>query len=73
MGGMKLAAYLTKHQERPSAFAARVGVTPEAIRLYIKGARRPRADIIAKIAGATGRSVTANDFFPNEAEASNAS
>jgi transcriptional regulator with XRE-family HTH domain len=66
---MKLADYLTDKGIAPSEFAASVGVTPEAIRLYIKGDRRPRAATMQEIHHATGGMVTANDFFAVEARA----
>lgn len=64
---MKLSAYLDEKRVKPSDFAAVVGVTTEAIRLYVKGERIPRAATMQAIVSATDGLVTANDFFPAEA------
>lgn len=60
---MRLADYLAENSISPRVFAAQVGVSGEAIRLYLKGARRPRAETINAIRAVTGGAVTANDFF----------
>lgn len=59
---MTLSDYLAKNKVSPRDFAARVGVSPEAIRLYTKGARMPRPGVLRTIQNETGGAVTANDF-----------
>lgn len=63
---MKLADYLKEHEISAREFAPKVGVSPEAIRLYLTGQRRPRADVIQAIAAETNGAVSANDFFAAE-------
>lgn len=67
MSGMQLADYFDKTGVKPSEFADRIGVTSEAIRLYLRGARTPRPATMQAIHRATGGLVTANDFFRAEA------
>jgi transcriptional regulator with XRE-family HTH domain len=51
-------ASLDRHQ-----FAARINVSPEAVRRYLKGERIPDKSVMSRIAFATEGKVTANDFF----------
>lgn len=60
---MKLADYLERESETVARFAARIGKSAEAVRLYKKGLRKPREKTMRAIMDATGGSVTANDFF----------
>lgn len=60
---MNLGDYLRENDLSPRAFAELVGVTDEAIRLYVANARLPRRDVMQKIAEATGGMVRPNDFF----------
>lgn len=64
---MKLAAYLEKHGVSRVDFAARVGVTAEAIRLYMAGERQPRRKVMEAITRESSGEVTANDFYSVEA------
>lgn len=64
---MKLATYLEKHRISRTEFAERVGVSAEAIRLWMAGERQPRRKVMAAITEATGGEVTANDFYSVEA------
>lgn len=66
---MKLAAFLEREKIGVREFAARIGLTSEAVRLYIVGKRVPRPKQMAAIAAATGGNVRPNDFFPSDAAA----
>lgn len=66
---MTLGDYLAHHGLTAREFAPKVGVSAEAIRLYLKGERRPRAAVLEAIADETGGAVTANDFFPRQPSA----
>lgn len=59
---MTLSDYLAEKKVSPRDFAARIGVSPEAIRLYTKGARMPRPGVLRAIQTETAGAVTANDF-----------
>lgn len=61
---MRLSAYLSDNGESPAEFAARLGVTGEAVRLWIVGERTPRRQMLALIAEKTEGAVTPADFFP---------
>jgi transcriptional regulator with XRE-family HTH domain len=63
---MKLSQYLSVNHISAKDFADRMGISQEAVRLYVVGKRRPRAALMAKIAHETGGMVTANDFFGDE-------
>lgn len=65
---MKLADYLARKKLTRAEFAEIIGVTPEAVRLYLKGARRPRIATMQEIHAATKGRVTANDFFAPPSE-----
>lgn len=64
---MTLAEFLETQALTDTAFAARIGVTSEAVRRYRLGARTPKRDMLAKIAEATGGAVQPADFFPSPA------
>lgn len=60
---MTLREYLAAIGQSSSRFAERIDVSPEAVRRYIKGERRPQADILARIRNVTDGAVRAADFF----------
>jgi len=60
---MKLKAYLDQREIDPAAFAASVGVTRQAVMLWLAGERIPRPKQLAKIAEATADMVTYRDFL----------
>ncbi len=64
---MKLAEYLTRQNLLPQAFAERIGVSGEAVRLWINGSRTPRPAQMQAILAATNGAVTPNDFLPERA------
>ena len=43
--------------------AKKLGVTPEAVRLWANGSRTPKPKYMARIAEATNGAVRANDFY----------
>ena len=59
---MKLNDWLTKSKQTRRQFAASLGVTPEAVRLWIAGERFPTRSNLASIAALTKGKVKANDF-----------
>ena len=60
---MRLPAYLERHGLSNTDFAARIGVSAEAVRRYAHGTRTPRPAVMARIAAATGGVVRPDDFF----------
>ena len=62
---MKLGDYLDKNGVTVRDFAERLGMSPEAVRLYVAGRRVPRQEAMEKIIQATGGKVEPNDFFTN--------
>lgn len=60
---MKLSDYLTDRGMTVAEFATRVGVTPEAVRMWNSGNRQPNSSTMRKILKATGGRVQPNDFF----------
>jgi transcriptional regulator with XRE-family HTH domain len=60
---MKLDAYLKRERLSTAEFAERIGVTAEAVRLYLTGQRIPRPKTVARIAQETGGAVRFRDFF----------
>lgn len=60
---MKLGDYLDQNDLEVKDFADRIGMSAEAIRLYVAGRRVPRPEAMAKIIQATGGKVEPNDFF----------
>lgn len=63
---MKLADFLAEAGLNHREFADRIGVSAEAVRLYLTGERTPRRKVVHAIAAQTGGRVTANDFFMQE-------
>ena len=61
---MKLDEYLSDSEHSVAAFAAAVGVTPEAVRQWRKGERFPRFKQLQQIAEFTHGRVMPNDFLP---------
>jgi transcriptional regulator with XRE-family HTH domain len=60
---MKLGDYLSAKSIRRADFAQMIGRSPEAVRRYMKGERKPEEDTMRRIAEITEGEVTANDFF----------
>jgi len=69
---MKLSDYLFRHDIDPAVFASEIGVTREALRLWLAGERTPRPKLMAKIKTATGGAVTSSDFELPESQATEA-
>lgn len=63
---MRLSQYLSVTETPVKDFALKVGVTPEAVRLYLAGKRTPRPAIMRAIREATSGAVEPNDFLPAE-------
>lgn len=59
---MKLKAYLDKHKITPARFADNIGVSSEAVRLWLLGRRFPKHGYLQTITAVTNGKVTANDF-----------
>lgn len=57
-----LARWLADNHVTPKAFAEKIGVSGEAVRLYLLGRRMPRPEKMKDIIEATKGDVTANDF-----------
>ena len=66
---MTLAEYLKIENLKPSDFAVTLGLTTEAVRLYLIGRTRPGPRTMRKIMAVTGGKVEPNDFYPAPAEA----
>lgn len=64
---MKLSEYLAANRLDPKDFAPQVGVTTEAVRLWVDGKRRPREKQMTKIAEVTKGLVQPNDFYASAA------
>lgn len=60
---MNLADYLTREGIALKQFAGQIGVSAEAVRLYVERKRMPRPGVMAKIVEATNGAVTANDLY----------
>ena len=60
---MTLKAYLELTTTTRAEFAARIGVSAEAIRRYTECGRVPTPKVMAEILRETDGAVTANDFF----------
>ena len=58
-----LNTYLTRNGLSRAQFAARIGVTPEAVRKYLGKERIPTREVMERIVEETSGEVTANDFF----------
>lgn len=65
--GMKLSEWIEREKWSRSAFAAAIGVTPEAVRLYLQGDRMPRPRVLLRIEEVTAGAVRANDFVSEAA------
>jgi transcriptional regulator with XRE-family HTH domain len=60
---MELEHYLKENNISLADFGARIGVTDETVRRYVKGLRLPSKVHMPLIAQATNGAVTANDFY----------
>lgn len=60
---MKLRDYLRENQITDASFAAKVGVSPFAVRKWKYGERMPRRAHLRLIRAATAGAVLANDFM----------
>lgn len=60
---MKLDAYLTETKTSKKALADALGVTEEAVRLWVTGQRKPRQEQLDALHRATEGRVSANDFW----------
>ena len=60
---MKLSEFLEKSGVSVDEFAGKIGVTRQAVHLYLTDQRVPRKSVMAKIAKATKDQVMANDFM----------
>jgi transcriptional regulator with XRE-family HTH domain len=60
---MKLSDYLTAKSITRFDFAQMIDRSPEAVRRYMKGERKPEPETMLRIAEITEGEVTANDFF----------
>lgn len=60
---MKLSDYLTANAISNRAFADKIGVSAEAVRLYAAGDRQPRVGVMRMIIEQTGGAVGPQDFF----------
>lgn len=61
---MHLHEYLSSENISAKEFADRLGVTPEAVRMWLKGLRRPSNPQYDVILQKTDGKVTPNDFQP---------
>lgn len=61
---MTLSEFLSSSRLSHADFAGQIGVSKEAVRLWVTGARTPRPAAMSQITKATKGSVTANDFVP---------
>lgn len=66
---MRFDDYLSREKIGNEEFAGRLGVTPEAVRLWRLGKRTPRREIMERIRVETAGAVQANDFFATPSEA----
>jgi hypothetical protein len=62
-GAMDLRSYLSASRTPIAVFAAKVGVTPQAIYRYIAGDRTPKRDVMRRIQAASCGEVSPHDFF----------
>lgn len=60
---MNLRSYLTASGISESAFGAQIGVSQAAVNRYVRRARIPTQQVMARIVEATDGQVTANDFY----------
>lgn len=59
---MVLSDYLKHSGNTVAEFAAKIGVTQEAVRMWLRGDRKPRFDTLEAIAQVTEGRVLPNDF-----------
>jgi hypothetical protein len=64
---MRLGDYLDRTNLANRDFGELIGVTGEAVRLYVMGARIPRPAVMRRIEEVTGGRVRPNDFFAQDA------
>ena len=60
---MQLSDYMQQTGNTVAKFAAEIGVSQEAVRMWIRGDRKPRFEQLEKIAVATDNRVLPNDFL----------
>lgn len=60
---MQLSEYISSRNLSVQAFANSVGVTPEAVRLWLKRKRTPSSTQVEKIRKVTKGAVKPNDLF----------
>ena len=60
---MKLSEWLSLSRVTRAQFAAEIGVSYDAVRLWELGERIPEADSMRRIKDHTHDAVTANDFY----------
>ena len=63
---MDLRTYLADAKIEPPAFAAEIGVTAASVYRYLARDRRPKMDVMLRIAKATNNKVQPNDFFATQ-------
>ncbi len=63
---MTLREFLDTENVPHGQFAARIGVSAEAVRRYLQGKRRPSWDVMPKIIEATGGKVTPDSFLASD-------
>ena len=66
---MKLSDFLNNNDIDAASFAESLGVTREAVRLWLSGDRTPRPALMRKFIAETNGAVTPNDFLAEEKEA----
>jgi DNA-binding transcriptional regulator YdaS (Cro superfamily) len=69
---MDLGTYITENGADIAELAKKLGVTKEAVRLWVAGSRTPRPDAMRRIVDATGGQVTPNDFLAATVDAGDA-
>jgi transcriptional regulator with XRE-family HTH domain len=69
MSGMKLSDYLKKEGLSDAEFARQLGVGRSSIGRYAAGKRKPRWEVLARIAKVTRGKVTALDFMDDRSRA----
>ena len=63
--GMKLSAYLERENLKPAAFARKLDVHSETVRLWLKGISRPSNPQYDAIERVTNGAVRPDDFRPS--------
>lgn len=63
---MKLVDYLAEKKLKQSELAGRVGVTQQAVSMWISHGHVPRKSTLRRILEITGGRVTPNDFYEKE-------